>query len=132
MKTILTLLLLSGTALADDRILCLQDRVVLSEVNLTKEGYKQWYFTFTAQNFGNVPVSWVGLEYEIVTPGRSVPWATGKAGVNIPGGIEGNEYRELKVFYPEGYELTQTPFDYKLRLKVGEVRDAAGQPMQCE
>lgn len=128
MNTILALLLSASAAPVDIRP-CLQDYVVLSEVDLVKEDDRQWYFEFTAQNNFQWPVSGVELRYEIVTPGRTVAWDKGVAVVSIPGGIEPGEFRELKVRNMRGYELTKTPFDYKLKLTINDVMDPEGRPL---
>ncbi len=42
-------------------------------------------------------VAGVQVGYVVRTPGRTVPWATGKASARIPGGVEPGETREIRI-----------------------------------
>ncbi|MBP5979076.1 MAG: hypothetical protein KA748_02620 [Halomonas sp.] len=62
-------------------------------------------YNMTVENESDLPVA--RLEYRSVfkTPGRSVPWADESGGLDIPGGVEPGETRNLEyIMAPLGVE----------------------------
>lgn len=77
---------------------CLQERIVISNIRVTKADYSN-NLSFDITNNLPFAISGVQFEYVVKQQGRSVPINKDKSSFSISGGVEPGETKSLSYFY---------------------------------
>ncbi|ESY72768.1 hypothetical protein X743_14405 [Mesorhizobium sp. LNHC252B00] len=99
---------------------CLQQHVLITNARTERDGIGVLIKVEVTNNLV-WPISFVQIGYKVTTQGRSVPWANDNFGMNISGGIEPGEMREIST---NVFGIPRIANDLTTKAEILDVADA--------
>jgi len=108
-----------------DRLACIGEAVVLTNVVMEDSGYGQHQFYADVTNNLDWAISGIGVNFVVRSEGRSVSWLEDRGFQSIAGGVEPGETRE-RIFITSKSLPRDTPDDVVVGSEVIDVADPKG------
>jgi hypothetical protein len=104
----------------DDQVLCIRDAIIISNPIVEQNRFDRSLHILVSNRL-DWAISGIRFRFRIISVGRSVPWLRDEAALEIPGGVEPGETRQLSLSL---YSLTtQAPTELSAEIEVLDVAD---------